>query len=51
MSNSSKETTPQEKVIKERINQTKKFLRAEVFNQSLRELWSEIKEDSKYDLL
>ena len=51
MTDSSNEMTPQEKIIKERVNQSKKFLRSNGFNQSLRDLWSEIKEDSKYDLL
>ena len=51
MTNSSDEMTPQEKIIQERVNQTRKFLISNGFNQSLRELWSEMKEDSKYDLL
>tara|TARA_Y100001968_G_C19220426_1_gene649441 strand:+ start:280 stop:441 length:162 start_codon:yes stop_codon:yes gene_type:complete len=45
------EITPQQKTIEERVNQSKKFLRSNGFNQSLRDLWKDIKEDSKYDLL
>ena len=51
MNASSKEMTPQEKIIQERVNLSRKFLNSKVFNLSLRELWEEIKEDSKYDLL
>ncbi len=43
--------TPQEKIIQERVNQSRKFLRSNCFNQSIRDLWKDIKEDSKYDLL
>ena len=51
MTDSSTEMTPQEKVIQERVNQARKFLSSNGFNQSLKVLWNEIKEDSKYDLL
>jgi len=51
MTASSSEMTPQEKIMKERVNQSRKFLNSNGFNLSLRELWNEIKEDSKYDLL
>ena len=51
MTDSTNEMTPQEKIIQERVNQTRKFLTSNGFNQSIRALWSEIKEDSKYDLL
>ena len=51
MTDSSSEMTPQEKIIQERVNQSKTFLRLNGFNQSLRELLIEIKEESKYDLL
>ena len=51
MSDSSSEMTPQEKIIQDRVNQSRIFLRSNGFNQSLRDLWKEIKEDSKYDLL
>ena len=51
MTDSSNEMTPQEKIIQERISQSRKFLRSNGFNQSLKALWCEIKEDSKYDLL
>ena len=51
MTDSPSEMTPQEKIIQERVNQTRKFLNTNGFNLSLRELWNEIKEDSKYDLL
>ena len=51
MTDSSGEMTPQEKIIQERVNQSRKFLTSNGFNLSLRELWNEIKEDSKYDLL
>ena len=51
MSDSSSEMTPQEKIIQDRVNQSRSFLRLNGFNQSLGDLWREIKEDSKYDLL
>ena len=51
MTESSSETNPQEKIIHERVKQSRKFLNSNGFNLSLRELWNEIKEDSKYDLL
>ena len=51
MADLSREMTPQEKIIQERVNQSRKFLNSNGFNLSLRELWNEIKEDSKYDLL
>ena len=43
-------TTPQE-IIQERVGQTRNFFTLNGFNQSIRELWRELKEDSKYDLL
>ena len=51
MTDSSNKISPQEKIIQERVNQSRKFLRSNGFNQSLRVLWNDIKEDSKYDLL
>ncbi len=51
MTDSSLEMTSQEEIIQERVSQSRKFLRLNGFNQSIRELLSEIKEDSKYDLL
>ena len=51
MTDTSSEMTPQEKIIQERVNQARKFLNSNGFNLSLKELWNEIKEDSKYDLL
>ena len=51
MADSSSEMTPQEKIIQERVNQSRKFLHSNGLNLSLKELWKEIKEDSKYDLL
>ncbi len=51
MSDTTNEMTPQEKIIQERVHQARKFLTSNGFNQSIRDLWSEIKEDSKYDLL
>ena len=51
MTDSSSEMTPQEKIIQERVNQTRKFLNSNGFNLSLRDLLNELKEDSKYDLL
>ena len=51
MTDSANEMTPQEKIIQERVSQSRKFLQSNGFNLSLRELWKEIKEDSKYDLL
>ena len=50
MTNSSNEMTHQEKIFQERVDQSRRFLRSNGFNQSLRELWSELKDDSKYDL-
>ena len=51
MSELSGEMTPKERIIQDRVNQSRSFLRSNGFNQSLRDLWREIKEDSKYDLL
>ncbi len=51
MTDSANEMTPQEKIIQERVTQSKNFLRSNSFNQSLKDFWSEVKEDSKYDLL
>ena len=51
MSDSSHEMNPKERIIQDRVNQSRNFLRLNGFNQSLGELWKEIKEDSKYDLL
>ena len=43
--------TPQEKIIKEKVTQSRKFHRSNSFNQSYKHLWNDIKEDEKYDLL
>ena len=51
MTDSSSEMTPQENIIQERVTQARKFLTSNGFNQSIKDLWREIKEDSKYDLL
>ena len=51
MSHSSNEMTTKEKIVQDRVNQSRSFLRSNGFNQSLKELWQEIKEDAKYDLL
>jgi len=51
MTYSSIEMTLQEKVIKERVTQSKKFSSSNAFNQSLRDFWNEVKEDSNYGLL
>ena len=51
MTDSASEMTPQEKIIKERVDQARRFLSANGFNQSIRDMWEEIKEESKYDLL
>ena len=51
MNDSANKKTPQEKIIHERVVQVRKFLNSNGLNQSLKALWSEIKEDSKYDLL
>ena len=51
MSDSSGEMTPQKRIIQDRVNQSRIFLRSNGFNQSLKDLWREIKEDTKYDLL
>ena len=51
MSDSYSEMTSREKIIQDRVNQSRSFLRSNGFNQSLGDLWKEIKEDSKYDLL
>tara|TARA_B100000965_G_C19462858_1_gene700517 strand:+ start:291 stop:446 length:156 start_codon:yes stop_codon:yes gene_type:complete len=51
MIDTSSEMTPQEKIIQERVKQSRKFINLNGFNLSIRELWQEIKEDSKYDLL
>ena len=51
MTDSANEMTPQERIIQERVSQARKFLNSNRLNLSLRDLWKEIKEDSKYDLL
>ena len=51
MSDSSSEINSQERIIQDRVNQSRIFLRSNGFNQSLKDLWRDIKEDSKYDLL
>ena len=51
MSDSSSEITPQERIIQDRVNQSRIFLRSNGFNQSLKDLCREIQEDAKYDLL
>ncbi len=51
MLDTSDDTTPQEKTIEGRVNQTKKFLGLNGFNHSLRNIWNDFKEDSKFDLL
>ena len=51
MLDSSNKMTPQEKTIEARVNQTKKFLGLNDFNQSLRNILNDIKEESKFDLL
>ena len=51
MSDSFSGMTPQEKIIQDRVSQCRSFLRLNGFNQSLKDLWREIKEDAKYDLL
>ena len=51
MTDSANEMTPKEKIIQERVAQARKFLTSNGFNQSIKDLWNEIKEDSKYDLL
>ena len=51
MTDSSSKMTNQDDIIKERVTQSKKFLRSNGFNQSLRDFWSEVKEDSKNDLV
>jgi len=51
MADSSGEMTPKEKLIQERVAQARKFLTSNGFNQSIKTLWRDIKEDSKYDLL
>ena len=51
MSDPSGEMTPQERIIQDRVKQSRIFLRSNGFNQSLKDLWREIKEDAKYDLL
>ena len=43
MSDSSGEMTPKEKIIQDKVNQAKIFLRSNGFNQSLKDLWKEIK--------
>ena len=50
MADSSSEMTRKENIIKGRVTLSKKFLSSNGFNQSLRDFWSEVKEDSKYDL-
>ena len=42
---SANEMTLQEKIIKERVSQARKLLSLNSFNQSMKELWSEIKDD------
>ncbi len=52
MTDSSDKMSPQERITQDRVDQSRKFLRSNGFNQSLRDLWSEVKEnskDSKYD--
>ena len=51
MSDSSHEMNPKERIIQDRVNQSRIFLRSNGFNQSLKDLWRDIKEDAKYDLL
>ena len=51
MSDSSGEMTPKERIIQDRVNQSRIFLRSNGFNQSLKDLWRDINEDAKYDLL
>ena len=51
MTDSANEMTPQEKIIQERVSKARKFLTSNGFSQSIKDLWREIKEDSKYDLL
>ena len=51
MTDSPNEMTPQEKIIQERVAQARQFLTSNGFNQSIKDIWSEFKEDSKYDLL
>ena len=51
MTDSTSEMTTQEKIIKERVAQSRKFLNINRFIQSIKNFWIEIKEDSKYDLL
>ena len=51
MIDSANEMTPQEKIIQERVAKARKFITSNGFNQSIKDLWNEIKEDSKYDLL
>ena len=51
MSDSTGEMSPQERIIQDRVNQSRIFLKSNSFNQSFKDLWREIKEDAKYDLL
>ena len=51
MSDTSGEMTPKERMIQDRVKQARIFLRSNGFNQSLKDLWRDIKEDAKYDLL
>ena len=51
MLDSSNKMTPQEKTIEARVNKSNKFLGLKAFNQSLRNILNDIKEDSKFDLL
>ena len=51
MTDSANKMPPKEIIIKERVAQARNFLSSNGFNQSIKDLWNEIKEDSKYDLL
>ena len=51
MTDFANEITPQEKIIQEKVAQARRFLTSNGFNQSIKDLWNELKEDSKYDLL
>ena len=51
MSDSSHEINSKERIIQDRVNESRIFLRSNGFNQSLKDLWRDIKEDAKYDLL
>tara|TARA_B100000945_G_C20137205_1_gene482226 strand:- start:389 stop:544 length:156 start_codon:yes stop_codon:yes gene_type:complete len=51
MTEATTKVNPKESLIQVRVAQARKFLTSNGFNQSIKDLWSEIKEDSKYDLL